>query len=236
MTIEIPTECPCCKTKLSRITDQLFCTNISCPARATQKIANYCKKRKIKGLAEKSISKLNIDSIPDIYSLSEEELIYVLGKNGGKIYKQIQESLETTIVELLSSLSIPLIGLSTAKKITGNSLSNLNIAKLPPKARENLNKWLDGTEYLELQSVPFKFREMQEAVEVQDKGVMVITGSFEGHTRTTLKEIAESKGYRVASAVSKNTTVLLADKPSNTSKYNKAVELGIKIINNITEA
>ena len=88
--IHIPTRCPSCDSELERVKDQLFCRNPLCGDTARKRVSNYCKKRKIKGLAEKSIEKMQFSSVTDIYTVTEEELTKVLGKNGSKIYTEIE--------------------------------------------------------------------------------------------------------------------------------------------------
>lgn len=228
--IKIPINCPCCGSTLERVTDQLFCRNQGCGATAQKRVLNYCAKRKIKGLAEKSIEKLNLTSVAAIYGLTEKELEDTLGKNGIKVFAEIQKSLTTTIPDLVGSLSIPLVGRTTAKKIKGSSLDDLDYGGLPPKAKENFTKWTRSTEYAQLLNLPFNIAEVIVNSVGIEKGNICITGSFKGYNRSSLKELAESKGWNVTTTVTKNTNTLLADKPSETSKYKKAVELGINII------
>lgn len=230
--INIPTECPCCDSRLKRIKDQLFCRNTECTTTNIKRIVNYCKKRKIKGLAEKSIEKLNLSSIVAIYSLDRETLIKALGKNGGKIYDEIQNSLNVTVSDLLGSLSIPLIGRTTAEKVEGGCLQELDYSGLPCKAKSNIEKWSTSPEAEALLKIPFKL--IVPSVD-QTNGTVCITGSFKGYNRSSLKELAEMKGYKVTTGVTSKTTLLLADKPSTSSKYKKAEELGINIIFNIEE-
>lgn len=232
--IDIPQSCPCCASKLVRVKDQLFCRNAECGETATKRVVNYAKKRKIKGLAEKSIIKVNIKSVAEIYTIGQGLLEAALGKNGTKIHLEIEKSLKTTLSDLIGSLSIPLVGRTTAKKIVGNSLDDLDYSALPPKAKENFVRWRTSTEYIELLNLPFEFIEVIQPVDTI-KGSICITGSFKGYNRTSIKELAESKGWKVTTTVTKNTNLLLADKPSETSKYKKAVELGINIIFKIEE-
>ena len=70
MKIEIPTTCPSCESKLERVKDQLFCRNPNCGETQLKKVVNYAKVMKIKGLGEKTVEKLDLRSISDIYSLT----------------------------------------------------------------------------------------------------------------------------------------------------------------------
>src|SRR5690606_2627699 len=58
---------------------------------------------------------------------------------------------------------------------------------------------------------------------------LVITGTIEGYTRKELKDIVERLGGKVTSSVSSKTDyVIVGENPG--SKYERAVELGIDII------
>ncbi|HAE92354.1 MAG TPA: DNA ligase (NAD(+)) LigA, partial [Tissierella sp.] len=62
-----------------------------------------------------------------------------------------------------------------------------------------------------------------------DKTV-VITGTIEGLSRNEIKELVEKMGGKVTGSVSKKTDyVIVGEEPG--SKYTKAVELGVEIIN-----
>jgi len=232
--IEIPSNCPCCDSKLERVKDQLFCRSADCGEVATKKIVNFCKKMKVKGLAEQSIKKLGFTKVVQIYQVSENELTDILGKNGSKIYLEIQKSKSTTLADLIGSLSIPLVGRTTAKKIEGTSLTSFSYNKLPDKAKSNLIKWIDSDEWEDLTKITFNFLTPSCPDVEATKGLLVITGKFAGFTQATLKQHAEALGYAVASSVTRKTTLLLADKVGS-SKYTKADALGIKIINTIEE-
>ena len=60
---------------------------------------------------------------------------------------------------------------------------------------------------------------------------VVITGALRNYSRITIQEELERLGAKMGSSVSKKTDYLLTNEESGSSKYKKAVELGIKIIN-----
>ena len=69
----------------------------------------------------------------------------------------------------------------------------------------------------------------EEELPLLDK-VLVVTGTLEHFSRNEIKDTIEKFGGKTSSSVSKNTDyVLVGDNPG--SKYDKAVELGIKILN-----
>ena len=78
-TIEIPDVCPSCGTSLKLKNDQLFCNNDSCPAKNSKIVEGFAKTLRIKGLGPKTIEKLNLEYIDDIYMLTEERIKEKLG-------------------------------------------------------------------------------------------------------------------------------------------------------------
>ena len=74
--------------------------------------------------------------------------------------------------------------------------------------------------------------EQTEIISSQFTGkTIVVTGALNYYTRTTIQEELERLGAKMGSSVSKKTDYLLTNEQSGSSKYKKAVELGIKIIN-----
>ena len=57
----------------------------------------------------------------------------------------------------------------------------------------------------------------------------VITGTLDGYDRIEAKELIEGRGGNVSSSISKLTDYLLLGKNPG-SKYNKAVKLGVEIL------
>jgi len=227
MKVEIPTVCPCCSSILERVNMQLFCRNDMCEGRSLHRISSFCKKIKIKGLAEKSIEKLNIDSIADLYSLDMDYLVSVLGKNGEKVYREIQESLSTDIGTLIGSLGIPLVGRTTASKITGD-LRDINYSALPNKAKENLQDFITSDLWKDLINVPFNFSK-KPAEEVTVAKTVCLTGKFP-LPKAIIEEKLHELGYVTKETVTKALDLLITnDINSTSSKVTKARQYGISI-------
>ena len=65
-----PEVCPSCGSPLEWRNDMLYCTHSLCPAQIQKRIEHFARSLKIKGLGPKSIEKLGLTSLLDIYELS----------------------------------------------------------------------------------------------------------------------------------------------------------------------
>lgn len=84
-------------------------------------------------------------------------------------------------------------------------------------------------ELLNLGVKPYYEEERIDENPFMDKTI-VVTGSLNNYSRGEIKDKLQSLGAKVSSSVSKNTDyVLVGEKPG--SKYEKAIELGVKVIN-----
>ena len=76
----IPPElCPSCDSKLVWESDILYCRNPDCSAKNAKIVEHFAKTLKIKGLGPKSIEKLGLESISDIYSMDRSFMVTRLG-------------------------------------------------------------------------------------------------------------------------------------------------------------
>jgi DNA ligase (NAD+) len=238
MKIQIPTNCPSCDSELELVNAQLFCNNSSCPAKSSKKVEAYAKVMKIKGLGPKTIEKLCIEEISDLYFLDKDYYIEVIGeKLGEKLYNEIERSKNTTLDVFLAALSIPLIGTTAAKKISkvtssleGLTEENLLKAGLGEKARFNILQWMEN-EYIKYKDMPINLAKQEEPNITEHKGMVCITGKLIDYkNRTDAAIYLESLGFTVTSGVSQKTDFLVDEEGKTSSKRKKAEQLGIKIV------
>jgi NAD-dependent DNA ligase len=236
MKIEIPTNCPTCDSTLKLINAQLFCRNNECEAQSFKKIETFAKNMKIKGLGPRTIEKLNLETIPDIYLLDEISLVGKLGeKLGKKLFAEIDKSKKCDFATFLSSLSIPLIGKTASKKIAETGTNSLNqlcydpLNKvLGPKALKSLDEWLE-TNYEFYIDLPIEF--IKKKVPIKRLGKVCITGKLNDFAnRTVASEYLEGLGYTTVTTVNRQTNYLVDEEGKPSSKSNKAKELNINIV------
>ena len=117
--IQIPVECPCCNSTLEFIGPQLYCRNLSCDAQVAKKIENMAKVLQIKGLGPKTIEKLQLNDITEVFYLDIDTVIKQLGseKTASKLLDEIERSKTADLATVLAAMSIHLIGNTLATKI-----------------------------------------------------------------------------------------------------------------------
>lgn len=232
--IEIPSTCNCCGEPLSVLNDQLYCVNEECSAICAKTLEHFAKIMKIKGLGPKSIEKLDLFSVIDIYSLTEEDLINVLGQaNGSKVYKQIQETLTADLATVLQALSIPRVGQVTAAKLASviHSLVDLDRnacikAEVGNAITESILQWVGRNKDL-INSLPIQFSK----VKYTPNKVVCISGSIaEYKNRDELKKYLATLGYSVANNVTSKTVALICEENSNSTKVQQAIKNNIPIL------
>jgi len=238
-TIVIPTHCPSCGSKLELVKDQLFCRNSNCGATSSKKVEHFAKTLKIKGLGPKTIEKLSLNSIKEIYSISKEEIINSIGeKLGEKLFSQIEQSKQSDLILLLPAFSIPLIGATASKKlitvisdIHDITPENCIEAGLGPKACANLNDWLETEFYDNLEYLPFSFKAEKTIKNIDIGKTVCITGKLKDFKNRTLAgQYLESFGFKVASSVTKKVDYLVDEEGKQSSKHTKAKNYGISIV------
>lgn len=236
--IEIPEFCPCCESELQLVKDQLFCRNPACEAKSTMSIVHFCKVLKIKGLGEKTIEKLGLSSIEELYRLHEDTLTAILGeKIGTKILHELQRSVSADLVDLLQAFGIPSIGEVAAKKLCGviTELHEIDEesckkAGLGPSATAKLLDWLEENEEM-CYTLPFSFTtQMPKATKTLGVRV-VITGRLLNYkNREEASSYLTSLGFTVVDSVSNKTNFLILEEDKPSSKIDKANSLNIPIL------
>lgn len=246
MKIVIPDTCPCCDSKLERVQDQIFCRNLSCPAQLYKRVEHFTKTLGIKGFGAKTIEKLALDSIPEIYFLEFEDVAAALGSErmALKLLNEIEASRTASLDKVLAAFSIPLIGqtLSTRLCQVINHIDEITVescasAGLGAKATTNLISWLN-TEFLEVREfLPFDFKASGTTACSTDKGKSIcITGKLVTFkTKSEASAALVSAGYSVVESVTKQTDLLVDEGDKGSAKRKRAEELGIPIITNLKD-
>ncbi len=240
-----PTNCPACSSVLVWINDQLFCQDFTCSATSSKKIEHFAKTLRIKGLGPATVEKLGLTDYHDIYSLTQEQMSFLLDsdKISAKLQAEINYSKTSDLTVLLPAFSIPLIGSSATNKLAKH-ISSINEitpeicteAGLGPKAASSLCEWLVDTfqahRYYEL---PFSFKfKTPKQVSIISKGTVCISGKLSSYpTKAAAQKVLEENGYVVKTSITKDVTILINESGIQSSKTKQADEKGITIIENL---
>lgn len=236
--IYIPSICPSCGSPLEEVNEQLFCRSKDCPAQTLKRIQHFCKVMGIKGAGEKTLEKLDLETISDLFEYSVHYYIDCLGETiGRKLHKEVHAAKDVPLNTSIAAFSIPLIGETAAKKLAVScrkiediNLESCKAAKLGDKATANLLAWLKTKEYLDV-PIQLSFNTEITAETTSSKISVCITGKLNDYkNRTDAAKYLESLGFEVTSDVTKKTKVLIDEEGRASSKREKAEKLTIPII------
>lgn len=245
MKIEIPKNCPCCDYPLQTVNDQLFCRNTACSAQLGKKIEHFCKTLGIKGLGAKTLEKLQLADITEIYFLEEDDLKLALGsdKLASKLLEEIDKSRTADLTTVLPAFSIPLFGstastklcqvVSSVQEITAETCKQ---AGLGDKVTSNLLSWLE-TDFQEMKEfLPFSFKVANKPVVLADAKSVCITGKLSSFkTKAEAYAALTAAGFKVVESVTKTLDYLVDEDNKGSTKRTKADSLGISIIQNLNK-
>jgi NAD-dependent DNA ligase len=245
MKIEIPTTCPCCDYKLELVNDQLFCRNTACGAQLGKKVEHFCKTLGIKGMGPKSVEKLNLQDLTELFYLDQDSVTEALGseKTALKLLDEIDRARSADLAIVLASFSIPLVGATASQKICSvvEHINEINYetckqAGLGDKVTENLVGWLQ-TDFPDLQEfLPFSFKSNRNSTTTSNNNskTVCITGKLSSYkTKAEAYKALEIAGYKAVETVTKTTDYLVDEEDKASTKRKKAESLGIQIITNL---
>ncbi|MBU3209843.1 NAD-dependent DNA ligase LigA [Clostridium algidicarnis] len=257
-TLEIvpPTNCPWCNSKLILVGAHYFCENsLSCKPQMVKSLVHYASREamNIQGFSEKTaeqlFEKLNVKSIPDLYRVKKEELLTLEGfanKKAQNLLNAIESSKDCELSAFIYALSIPNVGIKTAKDLVGNlkTLENIRNASFEELTAiedvgdivaQNILKFFsdekinESIQELFMLGISPKYEEKDIKANIFEGKTIVVTGSLENYTRLSIKEKLESLGATVSGSVSKKTDYVIVGEEAG-SKYDKAKELNLKIL------
>ena len=255
---KMPEICPVCGGELAQEKDSpiIRCANKNCSVKHRRALYYFASKKamNIEGLGPKIIDALLdnnlIQDAADIYDLKEGDLepLERFGEKSAKnIVSSINEKRKTTLPRFLTALGIFHVGEETAELLAKKAksievLSDMPVEELQkidgigPKVAESIFDWFRDKRNRELLGRLLKrikiilpeSLNLPGNIKIKNK-TFVLTGTMGKMSREKAKEEIKLKGGHVNESVSKNTDfVVVGAEPG--SKYDKAKELGVKII------
>jgi DNA ligase (NAD+) len=236
-----------------------YCPNeTGCPPQIKGKMEHFVSRKAmdIDGLGQETLELLYnqglAKSIADLYLLKKEQLsgLERMGeKSAQRILDGLEESKKAPFERVLFALGIRYVGETVAKKLAKevHSIDNLRrktkeelteIDEIGDRIAESILDFfskpahLEMIEFLKKQGLQLQLSEEVLSNRTEKlKGLsIVISGTFEKHSRDELKQLIEQNGGKNVGSISKKTNYVLAGENMGPSKLEKAEKLGIPII------
>ena len=254
-----PKFCPSCKSQIVKEKDEdtaYRCINPECPEQFKRSVMHFVKRTAmdIDGLGEAAIDQLlekkKLSSLSDIYALTFEdflELELFKEKKAANLIKAIAASKNRPLSKVLFALGIRHIG-EKSSEIIAEKFSNidnlfsasiedfLQTDEIGEVLAQSLKNFFANPQVIKMiEALRAAGVNMQEGEIVKKSSKLegltfVLTGELRAMTRQEAGEIIKSLGGKTSSSVSKKTDFVLAGKDAG-SKLDKALELGVKTIN-----
>ena len=261
--IPFPVNCPECNTELIKLESEanFFCTNtMNCRPQAIGKIQHFVSRKamNIDGLGDETIKLLYdkhyLKDISDIYNLDYDMISKIEGhakKSVENLKNGIEESKKKPFQKVLFGMGIRYVGESASKTLINQIKSIDELKKLDVEYLSSIDEIgdktansivdffkndlnLDLVNRLISSGLNFTQVDLVNSSHSLSNLIFVISGVFENHSREELKSLIEKNGGKISSSISSKTNYLLAGKNIGPSKFNKANELGVPVINEVS--
>ena len=255
----MPSKCPVCGSNVERLEDEAVarCTaGLYCPAQRKQALLHFAGRRAmdVEGLGERLVDQLVdqdlVKTPADIYRLDAKNLAgleRMAEKSAANVLDAIEKSKTTTLARFIYALGIRNVGEATARDLARH------FGKLEPltQASEDELQQVPDVGPVVARSIArfFGERHNREVIaQMRSLGVtwpespvtrppvqalvgktFVLTGTMPHLPRDQAKERIEAKGGKVSGSVSRKTDYVIAGAEPG-SKYDKALELGIPVL------
>ncbi|HKW57226.1 MAG TPA: NAD-dependent DNA ligase LigA [Candidatus Acidoferrum sp.] len=254
----MPKSCPECGSAIHKAEDEVAyrCVNAACPAKRKESLLHYASRHAmdIDGLGEKIVDQLVdkglVKDVADLYALREDQvagLERMAEKSAQNLLEEIEASKKSSLARLIYALGIRFVGertgqllaenFSTLEELAGASEEKLvEVPEVGPKVAAAIAEFFSEPANRQLVKKlnkgglrPAAEKRVVKSDKLTGKS-FVFTGGLEHRSREEAGEIVKQHGGSVASSVSKKTSyVVVGAEPG--SKYEKAKELGVTILN-----
>jgi len=251
----LPTTCPVCHSHVVRVAGEAVarCSGgLFCPAQRKEAIKHFASRRAmdIEGLGDRLVEQLVekglVSQVSDLYRLSLDDLASLermATKSATNLIEALEKSKKSTLPRFIYALGIREVGEATAQTLAREfgSLDALMAADIEmleavhdvgPVVARRISEFFAEQHNREVIAalracVDLPAVEKPRSQPLAGK-TFVLTGTL-SMPRAELKEKLQSMGAKVTGSVSKHTDYVVAGE-SPGSKYDKAVKLGIEIL------
>ena len=254
-----PAHCPVCGEAVHRAEDEVayYCANASCPAQLVRQVEHFASRgtMEIVGfgsrMAEEFVQKGLLRDVADLYYLSKEQILTMEGfadKSADNLLASIEASKTRPMQRLLTALGIRHVGFIVAGILAEHfssmdalmAASEDDLQQIPglgpytaaaiveyfasPSNRAVIEKLRRaGVRMAETKAAPAGPRPLAGKT-------FVVTGTLPTMSREDAEEFIRVRGGKATGSVSAKTDYLVTGASPGGTKYNKAVELGIPMI------
>lgn len=254
-----PSTCPSCGTPLVRREGEAYwrCPNRrGCPSQTVEWLFAFAGRgaMDIEGLGYQTLLALldqgSIEDPGDVYALREEQIAELEGfaeRSTRNLLDAIEASRDRPLWRLLVGLNVPHVGAHVAQVLARafRSVDALarageeqidDVPEIGPEIARSVRAWFDDPENLDLieklrrAGVRTEDPEPERPPQGPLTGTtIVLTGGLDTMSRDEAGRLAQDAGARVASSVSKKTDFVVVGRDPG-SKYERAVELGVEVV------
>jgi DNA ligase (NAD+) len=236
-----------------------YCPNEDgCPPQIKGKMEHFVSRKAmdIDGLGQETIELLYNEkltkSISDLYELKKDELVALermAEKSAQRILDGLKASKQVPFERVLFALGIRYVGETVAKTLVKklHTIENIKeqsveqlieIDEVGNRIAQSVVDWFSKPEHIglvdKLKNHGLQFKISDEKLEGQTEKLknlnIVISGTFQIHSRNELKELIEKNGGKNVGSISKKTNYLLAGNNIGPSKLEKVQKLGIPML------
>ncbi len=254
-----PDRCPSCGEPVTRVPGEVavYCANAACPAQLVRRIAYFASRgaMDIETLGERTAQMLVdrglVRDIADLYFLRKEDLLGLEGfaeKKAENLLAGIAASRRQPFSRVLTALGIPQVGGVVAETLTRQFRSVDRLAQateeelqqvpgIGPEIARAVVEWFRRPRHREivekLRRAGVKLAEEAPLAEARPQPLagltFVITGTL-SRPREEVAAMIERAGGKVTDSVSRKTDYLVVGEAPGGTKYRRAQELGVPMI------
>ncbi|MCX7681436.1 MAG: NAD-dependent DNA ligase LigA [Anaerolineae bacterium] len=253
-----PQICPSCGEPVVSPEDEVavYCINVACPEQRVRRVEYFAAVMDIEGLGERTaqlfVARGLVQDAADLYYLKREEILGLEGfaeKSTDNLLAAIAASKERPLAQVIAALGIRGVG-STVAQVLARHYRSLDalaaataeelqtIEGLGPHIAGAIVEWFAlprNREFVEkLRRAGVRLAE--EVGEAPPAGgpleglTFVITGTLPTMSREEATRLIERHGGRVTDSVSRKTDYLVVGSAPGGTKYRKAQQLGVPMI------
>ena len=253
-----PTLCPACHHELVRPEGEAhtFCVNPGCPAQRQTRIEHFASRggMDIEGMGESRVALFLAEGLisdaGDIYSIDWERVAQLEGFGQVSIdnlRNAIEASKQRPLANLLVGLGIRHLG-PTGAEALARSFAHIDalgaategelaaIDGVGPTIARSVASWFASDDAAVLigkfkaAGLNLEGAEPPDQPQVLAGMTVVVTGTLDGFSRDGAEDAIKARGGKSPGSVSKKTTAVVVGAEPGASKLNKAVELGVPVL------